>query len=297
MYCPECGAENQNNAVYCCECGAVINQSTTEIPDASGQEQYDGNGGGYESTDVYVYDDVYRRVDTYPSASGSFPDRPKQDNKVLAAVIIAAALLISVIILSVVLRSDHKSDTTDTEDDSSSIVTEEHDTPSVQQSGSESEAPSEAPTIEKISVPFSEELIVGASASSFLVEEKYGYSHKPENVLDRDTATAWVENASGNGEGESLTISLAKECLVSGFTISNGYQKSGDTFRKNSRIRQLRVEFSDGSGLTVPLDDYNGEQQVTFIDPVETSSITFRIESVYSGSKYTDTAVSEISLF
>jgi hypothetical protein len=56
------------------------------------------------------------------------------------------------------------------------------------------------------------------------------------------------------------------------------------------------VSFSDGSYLDVPLEDLNAQQQITFDLPVETSSVTFTIESVYAGSKYKDTAISEISL-
>lgn len=134
-------------------------------------------------------------------------------------------------------------------------------------------------------------------ATSYLIEEKLGFIHEPSNVLDRNNATAWVENAVGQGEGESITLELDDLYVVSGFVINAGYQKNENVYENNSRPKELIVTFSDGNSQTVELEDYYGPQKIILDIPIETTKVTFTISSVYYGDKYEDTAISEISLF
>lgn len=139
--------------------------------------------------------------------------------------------------------------------------------------------------------------VSSVTATSYLEEPQYGFVHGPANVADGDLSSAWVEGAAGQGEGESITLRLDGTYALSGFTINAGYQKSADTYYNNSRPAGLRVTFSDGTGVDVSLEDVNGEQRVAFEGAVDTSSVTFTILSVYPGSVYQDTAITEISLF
>ena len=115
--------------------------------------------------------------------------------------------------------------------------------------------------------------------------------------MDGDLSTAWVESADGSGEGEAFTLKLNGTYKVSGFTIYAGYQKNEDIYAKNSRPEKMTVMFSDGTRQDVELADINGPQKITFGAAVNTSSMRFIIQSVYPGTKYQDTAVSEIALF
>lgn len=160
----------------------------------------------------------------------------------------------------------------------------------VPQESNTAEAEPETP---KISI----DAVSNVTATSYLKEPEYGFVHSPSNVIDGSLSDAWVEGASGQGEGESITLNLDGIYKMSGFTINAGYQKSSSTFENNSRPARLLVTFSDGSSVDVYLDDVIDQQKITFVSPVETSSVTFKIVSVYPGSKYQDTAISEISLF
>lgn len=134
-------------------------------------------------------------------------------------------------------------------------------------------------------------------ATSYLIEERLGFYHKPSNVIDGNNATAWVEDADGQGEGESLTIELDDTYAVSGFIINAGYQKNTEVYDNNSRPKELIVTFSDGQSFMVELDDYYGAQKVVLDSSIETTSVTFTINDVYPGGKYEDTVISEIQLF
>lgn len=134
-------------------------------------------------------------------------------------------------------------------------------------------------------------------ATSYLIEERLGFYHKPSNVIDGNNTTAWVEDADGQGEGESLTIELDDTYAVSGFVINAGYQKNTEVYDNNSRPKELIVTFSDGQSFMVELDDYYGAQKVVLDSSIETTSVTFTINDVYPGGKYEDTVISEIQLF
>ena len=145
--------------------------------------------------------------------------------------------------------------------------------------------------------PVTDSAVENISASSYLEEPQYGLYHGVSNLMDGDLSTAWVESVDGQGEREAFTLKLNGTYKVSGFTIYAGYQKNKDIYTKNSRPAKMTVMFSDGTRQDVELDDINGPQKITFDTAVNTSSVRLTIQSVYSGTKYQDTAVSEISLF
>lgn len=123
------------------------------------------------------------------------------------------------------------------------------------------------------------------------------YSYLPALVRDGDLTTAWVEGVSGQGEGESITIWFDDACRLSGFSVSAGYHKTASLYEKNSRPKEIELAFSDGSSCRVTLEDRMAQQTVTLSAPVDTMSLTIKILSVYPGTTYTDTAISEIVPF
>ena len=139
--------------------------------------------------------------------------------------------------------------------------------------------------------------VTGVTATSWLSEPQYNIYHTPERVIDNDLSTAWVEGVDGNGSGESITLTLDGTYTLNGFSINAGYQKSESLYLKNSAPYGVRVIFSDRSSMDVLLADINDIQSFSFKKPVETSSVTFMILSVYRGDTYEDTCISEIHLF
>jgi hypothetical protein len=127
-----------------------------------------------------------------------------------------------------------------------------------------------------------------------------GNRYVVQNLFDGNTATAWCEGAAGNGRGETITFEWSDAAPLQGLFITNGYTKSSDIWRKNNRIRDLVVTVWDHSWsgprtTTIRLHDSPLEEQVTLPwhapSPVR---LELRIGSVYRGSKYQDTCVSEL---
>lgn len=144
-------------------------------------------------------------------------------------------------------------------------------------------------------------IISSVSASSHLEEyyESTGHLyHVPENTIDGSYRTAWVENADGDGIGEWIKLSFDRTYTINGIEISNGYKKSADLYAKNNRPRQVRLHFSDGSYQDYDLTDtFEGAQRLTFPEPVTTNSIMIELLSVYPGTKYQDTCITELQVF
>ena len=129
-------------------------------------------------------------------------------------------------------------------------------------------------------------------ASSVLVEAQV--THFAENVFDNDISTAWVEGSNGNGIGDSLTIQFDKEYLIEEIAINAGYQKSDALYMKNSRPHKIELSFSDGTSEVHYLDDINDVQYIKLDNSVVTDVVVLTIDTVYSGTAYEDTCISEI---
>lgn len=127
---------------------------------------------------------------------------------------------------------------------------------------------------------------------SSVLKPQYGNTYGPANLVDEDLRTAWVEGVGGQGEGEGITVDLGGPRQVSGIQLMNGYHKNARIFSVNSRVRSAILRFSNGSWREVRLKDAPGVQELRF-SPVEATWVQFEIRSVYPGSKYKDTAITE----
>ena len=150
--------------------------------------------------------------------------------------------------------------------------------------------------VEKNSPQISMQNVVNVSATSMLSEN--GMSHSADRLIDGDLSTAWVEGIGGTGLGESFSLNFDGTYMVQGITIWSGYQKSEYAYYNNARPEEISVEFSDGEKESYTLEDcYGKSQEITFSEAKESSLIKVTIESVYEGSKYEDTCISEIQIY
>lgn len=137
-----------------------------------------------------------------------------------------------------------------------------------------------------------------ASASSSLPGDSVTSYYGPNNLTDGDTKTGWAEGADGDGVGEWFEISASSLQEVRGISILSGYCKSEDLYYKNNRPKDVTVTLSDGSQYSYTLSDECGSyQQLDFGSPRQTKSIRVTIDSVYGGTKWSDTVVSEVEAY
>lgn len=130
-------------------------------------------------------------------------------------------------------------------------------------------------------------------ASSFLASQGRN-TYRVANLIDGDARTAWVEGASDDGIGESLLFEFEEPQRVRMLELRNGYTKSEDIFRKNNRIREIEIIPSAGHSVVITLEDIEAMQRIDLSGMEAVRWLQLRINSVYRGSKYRDTALSEL---
>jgi hypothetical protein len=138
-----------------------------------------------------------------------------------------------------------------------------------------------------------------ASASSVLKEDN-GSEHKAENVADWERDTAWVEGKEGDGLGESITLTLTKPATVGRVGIVNGYTKSRELYAANNRAMILKVSVNEGRPFNVEIpDEFLKDEHFWFDVPkssVLVKTVKLEIVTIYPGTTYRDTAISDIKL-
>lgn len=134
-------------------------------------------------------------------------------------------------------------------------------------------------------------------ASSTLKESGFPSDfYKVENLID-NSWKSWVEGKKGDGIGEYVEIEFS-ENTNGNFVIKNGY---GDLLHyfENNRVKDIEVQFNDEFTLIKTLEDTYDFQYVYFNLPQryvgKIYKIRITIQSVYHGTKYDDTCVSELS--
>lgn len=133
-------------------------------------------------------------------------------------------------------------------------------------------------------------------ASSFLSSQGKN-SYRVGNLVDGDRTTAWVEGNSGDGIGEWLVIDFGEPTTPGTIELRNGYTKNDDIFRKNGRVREIEIVTSTGFSQKLTLQDSGGAQGIDLSEVGEVTWLQLRILSVYRGTKYRDTAISELRIF
>ncbi len=143
--------------------------------------------------------------------------------------------------------------------------------------------------------------------------DEYTCKYSAFSAFDRDTKTAWSEGAKHDGIGEILIVNINPSKQVSIFA---GFGRSKSLFKKNNRPKKVRVYLLEGeltgeydargeeygkikvvAAHEIILKDLFGFQKLS-IPQGKTSDgislIAIEILSVYKGTKYSDTLISEI---
>lgn len=124
-------------------------------------------------------------------------------------------------------------------------------------------------------------------------------SHLATNLIDGDLGTNWAEGVDGNGIGEYVQFAFQKEQTITGFRICSGNHAT-DRYHPdryyvgNARPKMIKLTFEDGSSEEFSILDVKEELSFQLAKPVTTKTVRLTIQSVYEGSSWEDTVISEI---
>jgi len=152
-----------------------------------------------------------------------------------------------------------------------------------------------------------------ATVSSVLKPDSKN-NYNAGNVKDNNKSTAWVEGVDEYGIGEkikfttNISYNYGMILELDSIGIINGYAKSITVFNANSRVKKLIIRASKESAFdfeegdkplifTFTLKDTPEIQYFKFKTPISATEIELEIADIYKGSKYKDTAISEIMFF
>ncbi|MBP5438086.1 MAG: hypothetical protein J6Y30_08915 [Treponema sp.] len=121
------------------------------------------------------------------------------------------------------------------------------------------------------------------------------------NAFDGKLDTAWVEDKSDSGIGETLTVSFYEPVKIDEIRIINGFAHN-DLYKKNNRVKKLNIgcvneDLGPCADYTLK-DDCDDFQSVHLEEtPEKVTAVIFTIQDVYRGTKYNDTCIDEIRFY
>lgn len=141
---------------------------------------------------------------------------------------------------------------------------------------------------------FSEIAVIEVTATSEYISTK-GNNFSPANLIDHDSATMWQEGEEDAGIRQKLTFVLAEPAIVSAIRLENGKRTSKKEFYENNRMASFYA--FDHNSVLVELSDTEEVLYIVFENPVMQSQVELTLESVFSGTKWNDTCISEVAFY
>lgn len=138
----------------------------------------------------------------------------------------------------------------------------------------------------------------GSTASASLNQPLYlagqseGDRYAPQKAVD-NTNQSWCEGADGDGVGNSISIETKVIGSIKRIYFKNGYGEP-KYYKANNRIRELKLK-AGGAEQILLLKDTPDFQAVTLKNPVTAREVDLEIVSVYHGTSYKDTCLSEVA--
>lgn len=124
---------------------------------------------------------------------------------------------------------------------------------------------------------------------------KTGNNYGAGNLVDGNVDTVWQEGEEDAGIEQSIIATFVEPSIISGIRIVNGKQKSSDDYFANNRMASFSI-FGE-EDVVVELQDLCAPQYVVFNNPVFDSQVQLVIKSVFSGTVYNDTCITDIDFF
>lgn len=150
------------------------------------------------------------------------------------------------------------------------------------------------------------------SATSTLQSE--GSNNYEVSMLeDGQRSTAWVEGVKGDGVGQRITMTFLRpdgadeagdeaiKIPFHGILLTNGYAKTPEVWSRNGRVKKLLVWLNSQRMCYLDLDDDIYPQEFLWTPNLvmvgEGDVISLEIVEVYPGSRYEDTAISDLGFY
>ena len=333
MWCPKCGFKNDDNSLFCENCGYKLpdlhdeNLGDTKRIDADefDFEKYADEGIANEEREREKEALRRERKKREARMAAKREAQERQKRKVITtgiiiAVVIAVVGIAAFVLVSKYMGESSQKSTSQTEQvkltPTVSPTATETPVPTATETPTPTATPTETPTETPTPIPTIDEnesavaAIVKASdvstdgyslvsiskisASSQITQD--GINNGATAAIDGDEITSWQEGADGDGIGEALFINLTRDYEIRYIKFKLGNWRSAETYRQNNRPRKLAVQIGDVV-YNVEFPDGQTEYCLALSKDLSANYISITIQSVYSGDDWDDTCISEVEIY
>lgn len=113
-------------------------------------------------------------------------------------------------------------------------------------------------------------------------------AYGPRGLADSNPQTAWCAPSGLHGPFPWIEIRIDDGAEFRRVLVQNGYGKSPEVYRQNSRPRTLEISVDNGPAARVTLPDYHDMAAVELPSAGKHRAVRLSILDVYPGEKYTD---------
>lgn len=313
MKCRNCGYENNDDSLFCEACGAQLIKPVSYEPDTSEMNRLNS----------WDQDQLERERRTRMEKREALREqRQREQNKKTIIVGIVVAAIIAVAGIGAFFGIQYFMNTGDSataqsstqkisdslknqleQDNKTTITPDVTATPVPTHPSALTPTPTEEASevtaaVEKSSSVdksgYSIVSVLKAEASSNI--EQDGYDNTADVTLDNDATTSWQEGVDGDGVGEYLYYKLSKNYDVKYITFKMGNWRDQKNYTENNRPKQITIWCGD-KYFEVTIPDGMTEYCVELSDDVNCSEIYVVIDSVYKGTAWDDTCISEVGIY
>ncbi len=147
--------------------------------------------------------------------------------------------------------------------------------------------------------------VLTCQSSSSLKGKSTGVTYSGKFTIDGKLNTCWQEGKKGSGIGESVRYEFDDNYSLSKLKIWNGRAESPLKYKENNRIKEFEITFflnkQEKLRKVFSLkDEYTSEGTMLSIESkegVRCDQVKLKILSVYNGSKYDDTCLTDILFY
>ena len=134
-------------------------------------------------------------------------------------------------------------------------------------------------------------------ANSVLVDAEKGITYGADNLTDQMRNSVWVEGEGSAGLGKYISVKFDGDVELAKVRIWGGSFVDKEWWTRHNRVHELEFKFPDFTSERVALEDKMEAQWITLKEPKTVSSLKIYLRSVFQGSTWNDTAISELQFF
>ncbi len=147
-----------------------------------------------------------------------------------------------------------------------------------------------------VAISESELISISSVKADSELTSSQGITYGAENIIDGNLATSWQEGSKDFGKNNVISLKFDDDTNISFLVIYNGNQISEEDYKNNNRLKEIEI-ILDTQKTKIILEDTMQPQIIKLIDADKSKTVSIKIKSVYEGSVYNDTCVSEIKCY